>query len=265
MSTIITPQPIIKQPIIRPTRKLGDTMDIIKLLNELERLIEEQKTLMGITYNFHPDDFLDITNKIRATLPEEVKRATRVTAESDKIFDGAREAAEATLEDATVEADQIVRDSRMNAERMLREAEAQANKMTLSAEASSKQTLEDVRQRAEKMLTDSHQQSEKMLAEAHQQSEIMVSQSEVVRLATAQAREIVASAEYENQSLRHGADEYAHGVMTDLERQVGELMTTIQRGRTKLDQRVAAGPPVLNGNGNGNGSGRAQEMAGVRR
>ncbi len=227
-------------------------MDILKLLNELERLIEEQKTLMGFTINFHPDDYLDITNKIRATLPEEVKRASRVTAESDKIVDGAREAAEATLEDATSEADQIIREARTNAERMMREAEAQSNKMTLAAEAGSKQTVEEARQRAEKMLV-----------EAHQQSEVMVSQSEVVRLATAQAREIVAAAEYETQSLRHGADEYAHGVMTDLERQVSELMATIQRGRTKLDQRVAAVPPAHAANGNG--SGRGQEMAGARR
>ena len=224
-------------------------MDIIKLLNELERLIEGQKTFVGFTYDFHSDDYLDITNKIRASLPEEVKRASRLTAESDKIVDGAREAAEQTLEDATVEADEIVRESRINAERMLREAEAQANKMTLSAEATAKQGVEDARQRAEKMLAD-----------AHQQSEMMVSQSEVVRLATAQAREIVAAAEYETQSLRHGADEYAHGVMTDLEKQVGELMATIQRGRVKLDQRVAVAGPAHGGNGNG----RAPEMA-VRR
>ncbi len=227
-------------------------MDIIKLLNELERLIEGQRTFVGLTVDFHPDDYLDITNKIRASLPEEVKRASRLTAESDKIVDGAREAAEQTLEDATVEADEIVRESRINAERMLREAEAQANKMTLSAEATAKQNVEDSRQRAEKMLADSHQQSE-----------TMVSQSEVVRLATAQAREIVAAAEYETQSLRHGADEYAHGVMTDLEKQVGELMATIQRGRVKLDQRVAVSVPPHNGNGNGNG--RAAEMAAPRR
>ena len=56
--------------IIRPDRNLGKTMDILKLLNELERLIEDQKTVMGLTVNFHPDDYLDITNKIRATLPE---------------------------------------------------------------------------------------------------------------------------------------------------------------------------------------------------
>lgn len=223
-------------------------MDIIKLLNELERLIEGQKTFVGFTYDFHSDDYLDITNKIRASLPEEVKRASRLTAESDKIVDGAREAAEQTLEDATVEADEIVRESRINAERMLRDSESEANKRTLSAEANAKQSVEDARQRAEKMLAD-----------AHQQSEMMVSQSEVVRLATAQAREIVAAAEYETQSLRYGADEYAHGVMTDLEKQVGELMATIQRGRVKLDQRVAVASPTLNGSANGNG--RAPEMA----
>ena len=50
--------------------------------------------------------------------------------------------------------------------------------------------------------------------------------------------------------------------MTDLERNVGELMATIQRGRTKLDQRVVSRPtPAANGH-NGRGS---AEMAGARR
>jgi len=236
-------------------------MDIIKLLNELERLIEDQKTVMGLTVNFHPDDYLDITNKIRASLPEEVKRASRVTAESDKIVDGARETAEQTLEDATSEADQIIRDARLNVERMLREAEAHSNKMTLSAEATSKQTIDDSRQKAEKMLVDAHNQAEKMAADAVRQSELMVSQSEVVRLATAQAREIVAAAEQDTLAMRHGADEYAHGVMSNLEQQVADLMTTIQRGRSKLEQRVAIAPPVHAGNGNG----KSADLAGTRR
>ena len=51
--------------------------------------------------------------------------------------------------------------------------------------------------------------------------------------------------------------------MTDLEKQVCELMNTIQRGRMKLDQRV--GPPAPSVAGSGNGSGRAPEMAGTRR
>ncbi len=238
-------------------------MDIIKLLNELDRLIDEQKTVMGLAWNFHPEDYQDLTNKIRASLPEDVKRASRVTAESDKIVDGARETAEQTLEDATTEADEIIREARISAERLMRDTEAQVNKVSLASEAAAKQTVEESRQKAEKMLSDAHQQSEKKMADAQQQSELMLSQSEVIRLATAQAREIVASAEQETQSLRLGADEYAHGVMTDLEKQVGELMATIQRGRMKLDQRVGPAAPVHNGLANGNG--RAAEMAGTRR
>ncbi len=238
-------------------------MDIIKLLNELERLIDEQKSFVGVAWNFHPEDYHDLTNKIRASLPEDVKKASRVTAESDKIVDGARETAEQTLEDATTEADEIIREARINAEQHMRETEAAVNKMNLSAESHAKHTVEDARQKAEKMLADAHQQSELRMSEARRQSELMLSQSEVVRLATAQAREIIASAEQETQSLRLGADEYAHGVMTDLEKQVGDLMATIQRGRMKLDQRVS--PAAAAHNGSANGNGRAPEMAGTRR
>lgn len=239
-------------------------MDIIKLLNELEQLIDEQKTVMGLAWNFHPEDYHDITNKIRASLPEDVKKASRVTAESDKIVDGARETAEQTLEDATTEADEIIREARINAERHLREAEAEVNKMSLSAETLSKKTVEEARVRAEKMLAEAHQSTEKKVADASHQAEIMLSQSELVRLATAQAREIVASAEQDSSALRLGADQYAHGVMTDLEKQVGELMATIQRGRMKLDGRV--GPAEGGGhNASLNGNGRVSELAATRR
>lgn len=43
-------------------------MEILRLLKELEGLIEGQKTFVGFTYDFRQDDFLEITNKIRATV-----------------------------------------------------------------------------------------------------------------------------------------------------------------------------------------------------
>ena len=238
-------------------------MDIIKLLNELERLTDEQKTVMGLAWNFHPEDYHDIINKIRASLPEDVKKASRVTAESDKIVDSARDTAEQTLEDATVEADEIIREARISAERHLRDTEAETHKMSAAAEALAKKTVDDARARAEKMLSDAHQQSEKKVTDAMHQADLMLSQSELVRLATAQAREIVAAAEQDSSSLRLGADQYAHSVMTDLEKQVGELMATIQRGRMKLDGRV--GPAGAAHGGAANGSGRGSELAGTRR
>ena len=241
-------------------------MDIIKLLNELEYLIENTRSIgMGFAYNFHADDFQDLANKIRASLPDEVKKASRVTAESEQIVDGAREAAEQTLDEATAEADQISREARANAERMLRDVEAQANKLTLAAEATAKQNVSEARAKAEQMLADAHQQSQKMIG-----------QSEVVRLATAQAHEIVAAAEREAREstaaaereardLRHGADEYAFGVMADLERQVGELMGTIQRGRQKLDQRVGVQPPTVVPAVSGQNGRAASELAAAAR
>ena len=43
---------------------------MLKLLRELEKLIENQKTFVGITYDYHPDALLAVTNKIRAALSD---------------------------------------------------------------------------------------------------------------------------------------------------------------------------------------------------
>ena len=45
-------------------------MEVLRLLKELEDLIENQKSFVGFTYDFHQDAFLILTNKIRAALPE---------------------------------------------------------------------------------------------------------------------------------------------------------------------------------------------------
>ena len=45
-------------------------MEALRLLQELEKLIENQKTFIGVTFDYHPDDLLALTNKIRAAMPE---------------------------------------------------------------------------------------------------------------------------------------------------------------------------------------------------
>ncbi len=45
-------------------------MEAFRLLQELEKLIENQKTFVGVTYDFRQDAFLSLTNKIRAAMPE---------------------------------------------------------------------------------------------------------------------------------------------------------------------------------------------------
>lgn len=43
-------------------------MEILRLLKELDDLIMAQKTVLGVTCNFHQEDFLALTNKVRLTL-----------------------------------------------------------------------------------------------------------------------------------------------------------------------------------------------------
>lgn len=237
-------------------------MDVIKLLNELEEWGESRREYFSICIDFHRDEFLELTNRIRAALPEDVKRGARLSAEKERVLDGARMSAEQTLEEAQAQAEQILRDARASAEKMLREADADAGKLVTDARTAAERLSKETEAEADDLLTTSRAKAEQMLRDAHQQAQQMINQSEVARLATAQAREIVSTAEYDAKDLRRGADEYAHGVMTDLERQIRDLLATIERGRNKLDQRVRAHEEPKNYT---NGRSPSNELTGTHR
>jgi len=202
-------------------------LDVVKLLNELENWIETRKTIAGVCTNFNRDEALDLAQKIRAALPDDVKRADRLTREKERVLSGARQTAEATLEDAQGEAERLTREAKAASERLHREAEAAAEKIRAQAEARAKELTDATKVKADKLLSD-----------AQKKSEALIGENEVVRLASVQAKEIVSVAENDAKDMRRGADEYAHGVLTDLEHHVGEIMATVEKGRRKLDQRV---------------------------
>lgn len=120
-----------------------------------------------------------MTNKIRASLPDEVKRATRITRDTEKVID---------------------------------EAKQEAVVHTESARAEAAKTVEDATKQAAKL----------------------TQESEIHKMATAQAKGIVSSAEETAHKTRLGADDYAMEILTKLESVVAETMGTIQRGREKL-------------------------------
>lgn len=57
-------------------------MEMLRLLKELEDLIIAQKSLLGVTLNYHAEEFLDLVNKIRATMlpPSSPERILDTTA-----------------------------------------------------------------------------------------------------------------------------------------------------------------------------------------
>jgi len=228
-------------------RRGGPAIDIRKLIDELESLVEESYHFMNFSWGLDREEFFKLTNKLRASLPDEVRKAVRVTAESEKIIGGAREAAEQTLVDAQNEAKLSLQSAQAQSEKLVREAEGRAQARVQEAEAYAK----------------------KAIAEAHAQAEHAVSDSEVMRLATAQAREIIHRAEREARDMRRGGEEFAREELARLEKVLGEAHATVQRGRGKLDQRLGAHESAAPPSG-GSGGSRASapmngEMVGARR
>lgn len=185
-------------------------IDTYKVLDQLEALVEDSKKFMGFV-KLDEEEFFMLVSKLRASLPEDVRRAGKIAQNSDKI-----------MEAATAEAGMH---------------------------------LENARSEAERALIDARTEGERLIAEAKSQAEALVSQSEVQRIASAQAREIVAQAEQEADEIRAGADDYALQILTTLEGQVTEAMgqvqgridgvlTTIRRGRQKLEQSAASANAV---------------------
>jgi vacuolar-type H+-ATPase subunit H len=161
----------------------GSAIDVPKLIDRLEDLVEGSRHFFNKAWGIDLEEFYILTNKIKASLPDDVRKATRLTKDSQRIVEEARMEAEQILERAKKEADRLVHDAKAEAIR----------------------------------LTDSN---------------------EIARMATAQAKEVVAQAEQNAAEMRRGADEYAMDVLSRLENEVARAMTTIQKGREKLEREM---------------------------
>ena len=75
-------------------------VDILKLLTELEDLIENTPKKMGMMFRFDEDKFHMTVMKIRANLPEEMKRASKLARDSERIVEESREHADHIVEEA---------------------------------------------------------------------------------------------------------------------------------------------------------------------
>jgi cell division septum initiation protein DivIVA len=163
----------------------GKTIDILKMLDQLEELVENSRELFGRAYGVNKDQFFMLTNKIRASLPDEVKKASRIANESERMLASARQDASVIVEDARREGTKITEEARREQQRLLAD-------------------------------------------------------SEIHRLAAAQARELVESAQKNAQACREGADEYAREVLDDLEDFLTKFLGAVRRGKESLEGERAA-------------------------
>ena len=87
----------------------NEAVDIFRLLDQLEDLPEKArhlpfKTLVG----FDQEQFYYLVLKVRANLPDDMKKAQRVARDSERIVDQARDTATEQLESSRVEAARVL-------------------------------------------------------------------------------------------------------------------------------------------------------------
>ncbi len=123
----------------------GAEVDILKLLDKLEDVVDDGVfEVWGRAYGIKTEEFHMLINKIRASLPDEVRTATRLAGDSDKIVGSAREEARIMVENAREEAGHLVEEARTQSAQLVESSEinrlatAQAREIVASAEATAR-------------------------------------------------------------------------------------------------------------------------------
>ena len=96
-------------------------MDVLRLLSDLEEMIETPRSVMGYIRLNRDDVGMQIA-KVRASLPQEVKAAATTVRESERILEQATESAATVVQNSQREAEVILATAREEAKRILDQA-----------------------------------------------------------------------------------------------------------------------------------------------
>lgn len=120
-------------------------MELFNILNEIEELIENSPRIpMTRRVLVDEDKILDYLDRIRTSLPEEMRQARWVMQEREKVIAESKQEAMRILEDAKkkmeiqAEETEIVKKAREIAEEIKRKAEEEAEKIRRKAEEEAK-------------------------------------------------------------------------------------------------------------------------------
>lgn len=114
--------------------------EIDRILDELEDFIERARSGFGSKkVSFSKDHILDYVDRLKISIPEQVKMAKRIVENEEAIILKANKNSEEVIEAAKLEAEKILDESNLinqayeRSDAIIAEAESQANKILLSA------------------------------------------------------------------------------------------------------------------------------------
>lgn len=119
----------------------GENIDVLQLIDRLEQLVSSGTRLpLSSRTMVDEQEFLDIIDQLRVTVPDEVKQARRVSQEKDRVILQAEEEADKILNTARERATQMLQENELlrqaqeDAQRLLAEAQRDAAEIRRGAD-----------------------------------------------------------------------------------------------------------------------------------
>jgi len=134
-------------------------MDILQLIDRLEELFNESKTI-PLTRNVMVDEdrMLELIDQMRIAIPEEVKKAQQILAQRDRVMAQATEEAARHIAIAREKADQLIHkdsivvEAQRRAEQILSQARAAAENTRVEADNYALDSLGHLQEEMERLL-----------------------------------------------------------------------------------------------------------------
>lgn len=136
-------------------------MELFNALNELEEIVETSiKVPMTRRVLVDEDRLLDMLDRIRTTLPEEIRQARWIIQEREKVMAETKKEAGRIMEDVQkqmerrVEESELVRAAKERAEEIVEKAENVAREIRQGARDYADELLNEIEKRIEKIVSE---------------------------------------------------------------------------------------------------------------
>jgi F0F1-type ATP synthase membrane subunit b/b' len=213
-----------------------NSVDILKLLAELENIVDGSKRVGPVMMRFDEERFHMTLMKIRANLPEEMKKASKLAKDAESILEQAKEQAIKIVEGAREAAQKQIDNSRQDIAAQRETAQRELSQLNETIARESNQARTSAEQQRSDILVQAQKEAADIIAEANAEAKRLVSDNVIVQEAQVEGDDLRQRAHAEADAIRRGADDYARDVLARLEEVMGKTVSQIQRGREMLDR-----------------------------
>jgi cell division septum initiation protein DivIVA len=204
----------IDKPILAPSApEGGHTIDVLRIIDELEVLVQEGKHVLGKVVINEEEFYIQVT-KLKKALPKSLDEAQKITREAERILSGAKNEANRLMSDAQSESKRLIDDARSEAER----------------------ARGDARSHADRIVEDARREAERIVADAQQHAEQLVAEDTIMQRAQESAIALHQHAQHEAQAMRDHADQYAFEVLDRTSAVLNKLVVGVEAGKDHLRQ-----------------------------